>query len=123
MKTLAAALLLLLALNVPMHAGENGSKTREQWIAFVGKDAKLSALVTVLGVPDYKKSLDDSDGSGVRYEWRGKCDIGTTRPSALIVLAILYKGELTVWALGDPLSGESPYVFPWADKVRGVAGR
>jgi len=121
MKTLSAALFFLLALNALMYAGEEGAKTKEEWIALIKKDAKLSSLESLLGLPDNKKSFQDLDGPRVREDWHGKLNSGTKYPDDLRVMASPYKGELIIWSIYDPVARDS-YVFSWAEKVRGVAG-
>ena len=114
MKTLAIILLFLLALNAPVKGGENGAKTKDEWIAVITKDAKLSSLTAFLGLPDWKKA--NPANTELEYHWYYKVDIGTKNARDLMVLAKSYKGELIIWAIYDPATEQS-IRFPWAGKV------
>ena len=88
--------------------------TKQQWIDFVKKDAKVSVLEDKIGKPDSIMS----DQGLTRYYWYGKVNAGTSSAESLVVIVAPLNGVNLVCALTDGSTLGEIYWFPWAHKVR-----
>lgn len=107
-----ALLLSLLIFTCTLRAVEPARvRTLKDWVEFVKKDARLDALIEVLGKPDMKFGTDN-------LVFSGALDDGTKNPESLWVWVGSAGGKKVIYALGKDSGGFSaPIQMPWASQV------